>query len=142
MGILRELFNEILIPPAVYDEFLAFEQEGRLALLSDNPWIKVTPLENPVRVQIFAGLDRGEAEVLALAEEQNAQLILMDERRGRRYAQRLGLPLSGTLGVLLLAKEVGLNETVLPLVSAMQEIGLHFHSDLIAKALDLAGETV
>jgi predicted nucleic acid-binding protein len=51
------------------------------------------------------GLDRGEAEVLALAEEREARLVVIDERKARRYAQRLGIPLTGTLGLLVAAKE-------------------------------------
>lgn len=65
----------------------------------------MTELQNPNRAGAFAGLDEGEAQVLTLAEEQNASLVLIDERKARRYAERLKLPLSGTLGVLLLVKE-------------------------------------
>ncbi len=142
LEILRALFGEILIPSAVHEEFLAFERESRLAVLRDNSWIKEVSLKNPGRASAFVGLDRGEAEVLALAEEQNARLVLMDERRGRKYAQRLGLPLSGTLGILLHAKETGIIPSVLPVIVAIQEAGLYFHSELVQKALLLAHETV
>lgn len=140
-NILRELFGEILIPQAVYEEFLAFEHKSRLAVLQNNSWIKVVPLKNPGRASAFVGLDRGEAEVLALAEEQDARLVLIDERRGRKYAQRLGFPVSGTLGLLLLAKEAGIIPAVLPMVTAIQAAGLYFHPDLVEKVLHIAGES-
>lgn len=140
LGILKALFNEVLIPPAVNDEFLAFEKESRQKMLAHAPWIKVVPLDNPTRSNAFAGLDRGEAEVLALAEEQNPSLVLIDERKGRQFAKRLGLPLSGTVGVLLLAKEKGLLTAIMPVLSAIQDAGLYFDVSLIEKVRQTAGE--
>jgi uncharacterized protein len=88
----------------------------------------------------YTGLDRGEAEVLALAVEHSARLVIIDERKGRRYARRLGLSLTGTLGVLLLAKEEGLVTAVAPLIRQLLDDGLHFSSDLVIRALTLARE--
>ncbi len=76
--------------------------------MDETPWIKITPLANPRQALVYVGLDRGEAEVLALANERSARLVIIDERKGRRYAKRLGLPLTGTVGVLLTAKHSGL----------------------------------
>ncbi|MBI4770845.1 MAG: DUF3368 domain-containing protein, partial [Chloroflexi bacterium] len=114
LNLLRDLYGEVLIPPAVEGEFLAAEAASRQVALAGAPWIVVRPLQAPDRALAFAGLDRGEAEVRALATEQNARLVIIDERAGRRYARRLGLPLTGTMGVLLLAKEAGLFEAIRP----------------------------
>ena len=46
-------------------------------------------------------LDRGEREAIQLAEEQRADLLLIDERLGRSEAKRRGIPITGTLGILL-----------------------------------------
>ena len=109
--LLRDLYGEVIIPPAVHAEFLATEREDREAALVDAPWIKTVPLAHPQRALVYTGLDDGEAAVLALAEELNG-IVVMDERKGRRYAGRLGLPLTGSLGLLLLAKERGLLKSV------------------------------
>ena len=140
LDILRLLFNEIMIPPAVREEFLSAEKEARRKNLRDEKWIRVAELENPNRIGAFAGLDQGEAEALALAEEQNASLVLIDERKARRYAERLKLPLSGTLGALLLAKEEKIIFAVSPLLKAIQEAGLYLHDDLVEQVLHMAGE--
>lgn len=140
LDILRSLYGEIMIPPAVREEFLSTEKETRRKTLKDEAWIRVVKLKNPNRAGAFASLDEGEAQVLALAEEQNASLVLIDERKARRYAERLKLPLSGTLGVLLLAKEEQLISAVSPLLKALLEAGLYLHDDLVEQVLKLAGE--
>ena len=98
LNLLQQLYGEVLIPRAVHDEFLGAERTLRQATLEDSPWIKRVPLTNPERARVYVGLDQGEAEVLALAEERAARLVIIDELKARRYAQRLGLPLTGTLG--------------------------------------------
>lgn len=140
LDILRDLFGGIIIPPAVREEFLSSEREARRKVLRESSWIRVVPLEHPNRAAAYAGLDVGEAQVLALAEEQNAALVLIDERKARRYAERLKLPLSGTLGVLLLAKEEKIVSAVSPLLKALQEAGLYVHEDLVGYVLEMAGE--
>ncbi|MCP4396678.1 MAG: DUF3368 domain-containing protein [bacterium] len=103
-------------------------------------WIKSTPLNNPRQALVYVGLDRGETEVLALADELSARLIVMDERKGRRYAKRLGLPLTGTLGILLAAKDKGLIPAVSPLIHEFLENGLYLSPEIVSKVLEIAGE--
>jgi hypothetical protein len=97
-------------------------------------------IPNPQHVAVYIGLDQGEAEVLALAEAHPPRLVIIDELRGRRYAQRLGLPLTGTLGILLLAKERGLIPAVAPLVQELLDAGLYLSPELVAQVLDMADE--
>ncbi len=140
LNLLRELYDEVLIPQAVYDEFVATERAVRQAALENAPWIRPVSLANPQRALVYIGLDLGEAEVLALAEERAARLVIIDELKGRRYAQRLEMPLTGTLGLLLLAKERGLVADLAPLLVELQEAGLYLGAALINRALRLAGE--
>jgi uncharacterized protein len=84
------------------------------------------------------GLDGGEAEGLALAEEAGG-LVVMGERKGRRYARRLGLPLTG-LGILLFAKERGLLASMADARSSLQAAGLRLDPTLVSETLRLAGE--
>ena len=139
--LLRDLFREVLIPQAVEDEFLAVETAARRQALSEAPWIRSAPLAQPRRALVYAGLDQGEAEVLTLAEEREARLVVIDERRGRRFAERMGIPLTGTLGILLLAKEAGLIESVSVWLTKLREAGLFLTPSLIQRALEVAGES-
>jgi uncharacterized protein len=76
LDILRDLFQEILIPQAVQDEFLATDGNARHQSLVDAPWVRTAALSSARRALSYIGLDQGEAEVLALAEEQDARLVV------------------------------------------------------------------
>ena len=97
--LLRQLFDEITITPEIAEEF------G-----NDLPkWVIVKRVIDEKRKQILAlDLDLGEASAIALAMESEVALLLIDERKGRQVAQQLKLPITGTLGVLIKAKEEGL----------------------------------
>jgi predicted nucleic acid-binding protein len=138
--LLRDLFGEVLIPIAVETEFLAVEETVRREALARAPWIETTAVSHPRRVLAYAELDQGEAEVLALAEELDARLVVIDERKGRRYAERMGLPRTGTLGVLLLAKEAKLIDSLATWIPKLQEAGLFLSPALVRRALEIAGE--
>jgi hypothetical protein len=108
--------------------------------LDEAPWIKITALTNPRQALVYVGLDQGEAEVLALATEWLARLVIIDEHKGRRYAKRLGLPLTGTVGILLTAKRNGLISALAPLINQLLKGGLFLAPELVEKALELAEE--
>lgn len=140
LALLRDLFGSVWLPTAVESEFLAVQRQTRQQALADLPWLQTVSLHDPRHALSYVGLDRGEAEVLALAVEHNARLVIVDERKGRRYANRLGLPLTGTLGVLLLAKEEGRITAVSPLVQQLIESGLYFSPSVVQHTLALAQE--
>ena len=139
--LLRELYTEVWIPQAVEEEFLVTESIARRAALNNAPYIKTVPLNQPQRALAYTGLHQGEASVLALAEEHDARLVIIDERKARGYAQQIGLPLTGTIGVLLLAKKERLIDAIKPLLTTLHDNGLYLSASLIDKALQLADET-
>ncbi len=72
------------------------------------PWLTVAFAADQNRVQeLRKDLDSGEAEAIVLAVEQGADLLLMDERRGRRTAAATGLNVIGLIGVVASAKRQG-----------------------------------
>src|SRR2546423_7462149 len=85
-------------------------------------------------------LDVGEAAALSLAQTIGARLILLDERKARRIAARIGLQVAGTLAVLLRARQQGLITAIRPYITQMQSQGRRFHPDLVARLLEDAGE--
>ncbi len=87
-------------------------------------------------------LDRGEAEAIVLACEIAADAILIDEADGRKIArQQFGLQVTGTLGILLAAKERGLISAIRPLVDQLRDsLGFFVSESLYQEILRLASE--
>lgn len=141
LDLLQQLYGEVLVPPAVYTEVVAGGR-SRIGVLEIQKatWLRETPLPDPTRADLIADLDRGEAEAIALAQAIRADLLIIDERLGRRHAQRLGLSITGTLGVLLRAKNQGYIATIEPLIREMRKGGIRFSDQLVARTIELAGE--
>ena len=89
---------------------------------------------------IGASAEGGEAEVIALALETGITLVLVDDYRGRKVAQRLGLRTRGTLGHLLLLKQMGIIPAVGDYLKTLMERGFFLSADLVNEVLLLAGE--
>ncbi len=85
-------------------------------------------------------MDKEEAEVLILSGEENADLVIIDELLGRRYAKQMNINLTGTIGILLKAKLKGLIPSVKELLFELREKGSWLNPKLIDKILKLAGE--
>ena len=78
--------------------------------------------------------------MLALANEHDARLVIIDEQKARQEAKKIGLPLKGIVGVLLEAKENGLIDEIKPLLIALQKNGIYLGESIITDALREAGE--
>jgi len=100
LDILRTLYKEILIPEAVYREL----EEGKnkyYVNISNENWIKVFTVKNKSFIkQLEEELDKGEAEAIALSLEISADLLLIDEKIGRKFAEENGLKITGTIGII------------------------------------------
>ncbi len=141
LDLLHQLYGQVVAPSAVEAELLAGGPGGvGSSALCAESWFSVALLQDPRRADLLADLDRGEAEVIALAQELNADLVIIDERLARRHAKRLGLRLTGTLGVLLKAKRLGLVDAVAPLIDQLRLGGIRLGDAVIAEVLKAADE--
>jgi predicted nucleic acid-binding protein len=137
LDLLPLLYEEVWAPRIVMDEYQAkaplIEPD-----LTQVLWLKVV---DAVSIDpALSLLDGGEAAALSLGQMVGARLILLDERKARRIAARMGLQVAGTLAVLLRAKQQGLLAAVRPYIIQMQSQGRRFHPNLIAYLLEEAGE--
>ncbi len=132
--LLISLFDRVVIPPAVERELLC----AHAALPQ---WLEVTaPQRIPTSI-LEGGLDAGETEAIALALELHPDALLMDERLGRRLAQRHGLPVTGLLGLLVLAKNTGRISAVGPVIRELQDKGkCWFGYQLLTEVCAAVGE--
>jgi predicted nucleic acid-binding protein len=128
------LFEEVLIPEAVRSEVLA-ASPGTPGLdhieqaISEKAW-RVLSVD-PQRLSALDALDPGEAEAIALAEQQKDCLLLTDDRLARTEAEHRGIGVIGTIGVLILARNRGLIAAVLPLLLELRHRGQWISDDLI-----------
>jgi len=141
LTLLKELYGHIIVPYAVFMEIEQGKDKAFYADLSKIDWIEIKKVENPYSVRYLSDLDEGEAEVIILANELKADLVLLDEKLARNFAQRLSITFTGTLGMLLKAKQQGLIKSVGQCIVKMEMNGIWFSDSLIDVVLKLANET-
>ncbi|GAP97090.1 DUF3368 domain-containing protein [Leptolyngbya sp. NIES-2104] len=145
LHLLPQLYDRVIIPEAVYRELTEVDPPvpGTLEVQSVS-WIdvrQVTTVEVVKRLQSEVRLDPGESEAIALALELNADLLLIDERRGRAEANRLGVRITGLLGILVEAKQKNLISAVKPLMDALIDTSeFRVSSALYSQILEIVGE--
>lgn len=112
LPLLWQFYGEIGIPPAVWAELEGFDNDATRERLEDARAagrLQVCPLsDDGLATLLREELHAGESEAIALAYQQKADLLLIDESDGRAAAHRLRLNVTGVLGVLLRAKKEGL----------------------------------
>jgi predicted nucleic acid-binding protein len=82
----------------------------------------------------------GESETMALYFEKKADFLLVDEKKGRKIAVYNKINVVGSLGILLISKQMGLIPLIKPLLNHLQRSHIRISDELYSKALDLAGE--
>jgi predicted nucleic acid-binding protein len=139
MSLLSQLFGQIHIPRAVYQEVKSKKAPGYDEI--DAPYIHVNDIQGTLYIGLLRhDLDRGEAEAIVLAKELNAETLIIDERTGYLIAKEQGLHVIGTLTVLLMAKEQGVIPVVKPLLDKMMRRGRWYSQFVYTDFLRKIGE--
>lgn len=144
LNILHKRFPQgIIVPEAVWEEVVetghglpGAEEVGRAE------WIVTHQVQNKVfSLSLQASLDRGESEVIALSQEINADVLLLDEKSARSIAVRLQYTVLGTVGILIWAKRNSLLSNLSKELDLLrQKGGFRIGRDVYEYALDQAGE--
>ena len=112
LHLLKELWSKITIPEAVYREVVisgSAKPGSKLVKEACQEWIHVLSVKDKHEVEALqAILDEGEAEVITLGQELHADLLVLDNREPRLFAQKVGLKIIGTVGIIKLAWQKGL----------------------------------
>jgi predicted nucleic acid-binding protein len=141
--LLKQLFGEIHIAQAVYDEAVVRGREkgGAKREMSTATWIKTVRVQDRLAVDVLLDeMDLGEAETIVLAREIGADWVLMDEKKGRRKLAELRLKKVGTLGILLKAKRTSLLSAIRPDIEQLRQQGFSISQDVIDSVLRQANE--
>ena len=144
LDLLKAIAPEVLIPLTVARELFAkFGRESQAIDQALADFIRVTEVKeiDPGIKIAIAGLDEGEKQAIALASTLSEEIVLLlDDRAGRRVAQKLGFSTTGSIGVLLRLKEKGAIENVGVLLSEMRDRGYWLDDRVVEAAKLLAGE--
>jgi predicted nucleic acid-binding protein len=130
--LLKELFSKVHVPFAVFDELThSHSPDAVKSIVSSQPrWIEVHMVKDPGTHSFPLLLHRGEREAIALAETLPADLLLIDERNGRRAASGRNFKMSGTLGILETADSFGLIDSFPRVLEALKASGFFLKSPL------------
>ena len=131
LDLLKKLFGEIFIPQAVFNELTVDERfQMEANQIKNEKFILVKTVNNLEPVGILkraVGLDQGESEAIVLADELKADLLLMDEAKGRKVSVEMGHRIIGTIGILMAAYEEQklTSDEVKDCIDGLQRSGRH-----------------
>ena len=133
--------DHVIVPKQVADEILRRGAEDPTArALHENPWLVVTEVPTiPSAIQAW-GLGDGEAPVLAWGLTHPGAEVIIDDLAGRRCAAAFRLPVRGTLGLVLEAKETGRIALARPVLLQLRQAGMYLSDSVVARALAEVGE--
>jgi predicted nucleic acid-binding protein len=139
LEVILQVYDDLKIPEAVYAEIVAPEKPfsdtlgsflaERVVQVDVNRWVVAA-----------GGLGRGELEAMALYKELSADVLLIDDHRARVVAEHNQIECIGALGLLLVAKQRGKVEMILPYVQKLRQSSVFYGNDLLNRVLQLAGE--
>jgi uncharacterized protein len=131
LDLLPRIYQDFLITPAVASEWAA----------PTFPWLTVQALRSQTLAQALRlQLGAGEAEAISLAVEVSAARLILDDQRARRVPANLKLMVTGTIGIILGAKQRGFLPLVHPVLDDLRTSGFWLSDALYQQALHVAGE--
>lgn len=138
---LAELFDSVWIPASVAEEFKEGRRKGYdVPNPEDYKWLEIVNPKAMPSEWLSLDLGPGELAAMALALENPARIVILDDMLARRTAQFAGLQVWGTLKVLLEAKSNKLIESVEPFIDKLIESGMWISDDVRQRILALANE--
>lgn len=129
--LLQKVFGQIVITETVYNEFKKPIPK----------WVQVINPTTNMHLGLQGFLDPVEATSISLAAEFNRSLLIIDDSKGRRVAKELSISISGSLGVLVTAKNKGIIDSIKPIIEKIKQTNFRISDDLIQKVLQHANET-
>ena len=142
LHLLKDLYKDIYIPQAVYDEVTAKNDSACQQIKNNLNWIHICKIQNQSQKRMYqAKLHDGEVEVMILAQEnQNKDLVIIDDNSAKKTAKYLGLTVTGSLGNILKAKKQGLIHSVITLMNQLIQNGFYITPEVYDFVKDEAGE--
>lgn len=104
-------------------------------------WMEVLSVKDPFRQQLLElQIDKGESSAIALALEMPGSTVILDDFKARKIAIKLGIHVTGTLGVIIRAKQKGVLSSIQPFLEKLKQTNFRLSPELELEALKMAGE--
>lgn len=143
LSLLHVRYPTVLVPATVVQEIQQYGPLDTTAqTLQTTAWLTVVETPPPSPDLQACNLDAGEASVLAWACAHPPTEAILDDLAGRRCAEKLGIPIRGTLGLVLAAKQQGHIPAAQPVIAKLRETGMYLSDRVVTKALALVGEAL
>ncbi len=142
LELLGELYGKVVVPAEVMREIEDGTGKDEAAILlrkTSCADIRAQPVV--LAPWMFRGLDAGEASVIQTALQEGVKTVVLDDWKGRRVARAAGLEVTGSLGVLVQARETGRLPSVRDAITRMKNHGAWLDAAVVEQALKLAGES-
>ncbi len=121
LKLLQEIYDEVVTTPEIVEEFKK----------SLPDWIKIKSAKNKVlQKELEKKLDSGEASAIALGLEIPSCSIIPDDLKARKIASSLKLEYTGTLGIIVKAKQLNILDSVKPIIQKLHEEGFRFSNEV------------
>jgi predicted nucleic acid-binding protein len=141
LDVLQQLYSTIVVPPAVRQELDTGRKQGvDVPDVGGLPWIVIQPVASAALVPVVVDLGQGEAEVIALGLERGGSLLILDDQLARRIADLHRLQYTGTLGVLVKARQAGFISSIGAVIAALRQKGMWLSDAIVEHSLRLSGE--
>ena len=136
--LIEEIFGEILIPEAVWDELKSYKHPDFDKSYADFFYSRMRKINSKNYLKYM--IDNGESEAIILYQELNADYLLIDDKKARKFAESLDLNCIGTVGILVEAKNRGLVEQIRPIFEKWLSVDRYFSKALLNQILEDSGE--
>jgi predicted nucleic acid-binding protein len=142
LELLQQLYKMVIVPAAVVEELEVGAKQGiNVPKIETLDWLSIQSVPSVSLIPTFIDLGKGEAEVIALGLENFNSLLILDDQLGRRIANLYQLRFTGTLGVLVKAKQLGYLSAVQPIIQMLRYQGMWLTDKIVNDVLKLAGES-
>lgn len=142
LDLLLQLYEEVFIPVSVWGEVKegSGKEVGQIRTLLQTPKVQLRKATKQVLERVLVDLGSGEREAIALAIETRADLVVLDDQKGRRVARERGLSVTGTIGFLVEAREGGVIPSIRHELDRLIEAGIWLDEAFYHRILKEFGE--
>ena len=131
LELLQKVYGQIVTTPEIFAEFGETLPE----------WVEITEVKDKYRQTILElQIDKGESSAIALALETPDSVLILDDYKARKIAERLGITFTGTIGVIIKAKLNGIIPSVKPIIEKIKQTDFRLSAELELLALKEADE--